>query len=87
MGHLMTAQTASPLNYEDVTSIVGPLDQDLVARIIATGATSADVLEAFTWFNSEDALGPDPRHHASGVVASVYAILVSAQDDDGDRRD
>lgn len=83
----MTAQTASPLSYEDVTAIVGSLDPDVVARIIATGATAADVLEAFTWFNSEEALGPDPQHHASGAVALIYGILVSAQDDDEDRRD
>ena len=83
----MTARTASPLNYEDVKSIVGPMDADMIARIIATGATAADVLEAFTWFNAEEALGPDPRHHASGAVARVYGILAAAQEDDEDRRD
>ena len=83
----MTSQSASHLGFDEVKAIVGPLDADMIARIIATGATAADVLEAFTFFSAEDSLGPDPRHHATGQVANVYAILVAAQDDGADERD
>lgn len=75
------------LTYDEVTAIVGPQDQEVVAQIIATGASAADVLEAFMFFDAEDSVGPDPQHHASGNVARVYAILAATQDDDEDRRD
>jgi len=79
--------SASPsLTQAEVVSIIGPQDTEIVARIIRSGASAADVLEAFTFFNAEDSLGPDPGHHASGAVATVYGILASAQDAGEDER-
>ena len=47
---------------------------------------SDDVLAAFTWFNSEEAIAQDPGHHMTDLVRRVYAILARAQGEDEERR-
>jgi len=45
----------------EVVAICGHLDDGVIARIIATGATPAEVLEAFTWFSADDQIGTEPE--------------------------
>ena len=82
----MADKTATPTTYAQVVEIVGHMDDEYITRIIDSGATAEDVLEAFTFFNSEEAIGPDPRHDMNVNVSRVYAILVSAQDGEEERR-
>ena len=44
-------------------------------RIVETGATPAEVLEAFTWATADDQIGTELEHGARGAVARVYEIL------------
>ena len=44
--------TDRPATSDEVTGIAGELSAATVAKIIATGATSAEVLEAHTWLSS-----------------------------------
>jgi hypothetical protein len=44
------------LTAEDVRDLVGPLDDDTVAQILATGATHAELLEAVAWCKGDDRL-------------------------------
>ncbi len=83
----MTKQSESPLGYAEIVSIVGHMDDEYITRIIDSGATANDVMEAFVFFNAEEAIGPDPKHQMTVNVARVYEILLSAQDGDEDRRD
>ena len=64
------------LTREDVVRIVGPLDDFRIARIIGTGATAAQLTEAFEWLAQEDDyLGAELRRPLAGMVAELLAIL------------
>ena len=41
----------------EIIEIVGPLDDAVLMRIVETGATPAEVLEAFTWATADDQIG------------------------------
>jgi hypothetical protein len=76
-------KSAQPATASGVVRIVGPLEDDVVASIISTHATEAEVLEAVKWFTADDGLGSEVRRNCSGRVAQVYEILAAeAQDDD-----
>jgi hypothetical protein len=60
---------------EEIVKIVGPLDDAVLMRIIETGATAAEVLEAFTWTTADDQIGTELERGPRGVVAQVYEIL------------
>jgi hypothetical protein len=64
-----------PATTSEVRSIVGPLDDTAIARIVATRATAAEVLEAFAWLTADDQLGTELERTCRGRVAEVYEIL------------
>jgi hypothetical protein len=59
----------------EIVEIVGPLDDSVVMRIIDTGATAAEVLEAFTWLSADDQIGTELEHRPRATVMRVYEIL------------
>jgi len=59
----------------EIVGIVGPLDATVVMRIIETGATPAEVIEAFTWTMADDQIGTELERGPRGVVAQVCEIL------------
>lgn len=69
-----TEPQRQPASADDVREIVGPLDDQVVARIVATGASAAEVLEAHTWMNADDYLG-ELEKHKSPKVQQVIEIL------------
>ena len=79
----MTA--TEPLTAEDIRRIVGRLADDRIAAILATGATAADVVEAFTWLSSDEGLGAGMERRLKGIVAEVYEILTAGEPDEDDR--
>ena len=76
---------APPLTAEDVRRIVGPIGEDRIAAILATGATPAQVVEAVTWLSSDEYLAGGLERSLNGVVAAVYEILRPAELDEEDR--
>ena len=70
-----------PATASEIIEIVGHLDDAAIASILATGATAAEVLEAFTWANADDQLGTELRHGRSGVAGEVYEILMQEEPD------
>jgi len=64
-----------PATAQEIVQTLGPLDDDVVIEIIATGATAAEVLEAFTWVNADDQIGTETEHGPRGVVNLVCEIL------------
>lgn len=60
---------------EQVIEIVGRISDGRIAEIIATGASPAEVTEAFTWLSEDEYLGGDLEKPLSGVVNQVYEIL------------
>jgi hypothetical protein len=67
--------SSKPASASEVRAIVGPLEDAVIARIIATGASAAEVLEAYTWLTADDQLGTELERTCRGRVAEVYEIL------------
>jgi hypothetical protein len=67
--------SAPRLTADDLHKIVGRVSDDRVTAILATGATAAQVTEAFTWLTGDEYLGGTLERPLSGVVAAVYEIL------------
>ncbi len=73
------------LTREQVVKIVGRIDEGRVAEIIATGATPAELMEAFTWLSSDEYLGGELEHSLRGKVAQLYDILTADQAEEDER--
>ena len=66
------------LTHEQIIDIVGRLDDDRVAEIIDTGATEAELMEAYSWTTSDGVTSDaGERHSLSGRVALVFDILTA----------
>lgn len=59
----------------DIVRIVGPIDDGIIAQIIATGATAEDVAEAATWLSTRDYFQRVAHEAAPGRIAQVYHLL------------
>lgn len=66
---------------EDVIAVLGPVDETLLANVIATGATAADLAEAFAWINSDEALIGEGRRLPTGKVAELVDLLSVEEED------
>lgn len=75
---------ALPATGEEIRSVLGPLDDTLLASLLAVGATPAEVLEAQTWLNSDDYLHRSLHHGQSGRVAALVEILEAEEPEDPD---
>lgn len=67
--------SSRPATAEEIVRILGPLDDAVLLKILETGATPAEVLEAFTWSTADDQIGTELEHRPRGAVARVYEIL------------
>jgi hypothetical protein len=68
-----------PATASEVVEILGAADDDLVLRVLATKATAAEVLEAFTWATADDQIGTELERRPRGAAAEVYDILKSEE--------
>lgn len=75
-----------PATVSEIVAICGRLDDGIVARILATEATPAEVLEAFTWYSADDQIGTELQRGQRGAVGAVYNILVSEEPDPDELR-
>jgi hypothetical protein len=64
----------------EIRAILGHVDDVILVEITRTGATAADVLEAFTPLEGEEA-----RRGASDTVYAVMALLLAAEQPTQDR--
>lgn len=62
---------------EELREIVGPVEDDVVSAVIATGATAAEVAEAQAWLSMDDALAKELHHRNQGRVAEIYDLLAA----------
>jgi hypothetical protein len=74
---VMTRQATA----SEIVAICGHLDDGIVVRIVATGATPAEVLEAFTWFSADDQIGTELQRSQRGAVGAVNEILTEEEPD------
>jgi hypothetical protein len=59
----------------DIVRIVGPIDDRVIAEIIAAGATVGDVTEANAWLNTRDYFRRAAHDTAHGRIAHIYHLL------------
>ncbi len=78
-------QTSRPATAAEIIEIIGPLDEAVLMRIIETGASAVEVLEAYTWATADDAIGTELERRPRGPVAGVYEIL-KAEEPEPDER-
>jgi hypothetical protein len=69
------------LTREDVTSVLGPIDDNLAAELLATGASLAELEAAWAWLNSDEALVNDYQPMPTGRVAQLIDILSPPDDE------
>jgi len=69
---------AAPATAEDITGILGPLDETLVFEVQRTGASAAEVREAMARLEEDAAVGPVARRGATTRVVAVMAVLQEA---------
>jgi hypothetical protein len=74
-----------PATASEIIEIVSHLDDGVVVRILATGASPAEVLEAFIWVNADDQLGTELQHGRHGAVGAVYEILLQEEPEPEER--
>lgn len=59
----------------DITEVIGAADERLVLDILATGASVAEISEAYHWLTADDHLGGDLGKPMTARVAAVYQLL------------
>lgn len=77
---------ARPATTCEIVEICGHLDDGVIARILAIGATASEVLEAFTWCSADDQIGTELSRGRRGAVNAVYDILMSEEPDPDELR-
>ena len=66
---------------DDVTAILGPIDEVLMAEILSTGATRDELAQAWVWLQSDEALINEGRPLPSGKVAELLDLISPDMDD------
>lgn len=75
------SSSLSPATASEIRDIIGPLEDDVIERIMSTGATSAEVLDAYTWRRSDQRMQRSPHYELHGRAAHVLAILETEEPD------
>lgn len=70
----------------EIVDILGPVEDTVLLEIVETGATAAEVLEAFTWANADDQIGTELERGPRAAVIRVYEILKREEPEESERR-
>jgi hypothetical protein len=73
------------LTPEDVTHILGELDEARIAAILASGANAEEIEEAAAWMSGESDVMGELERPLAGVVAQVCEILSADEELQEDR--
>ena len=69
---------------KDVTAMLGKLDDDVVAEIIATGTTPEELAEAHAWLANDEPLTNAGRPLPSGRAARVVEIVAAISEEEAE---
>jgi hypothetical protein len=70
------------LSRKDVVAMLGGLDDVIVAKIIATGATTEELAEAHAWLANDEPLMNAGRSLPRGRVARLVDIVAAIEEED-----
>jgi hypothetical protein len=85
----MSQQSQSALSREEIEHIIGRVSDDVAVRLIATGADSEQLMEAYEWISGAKTPGEEDDRPLSGPVGEAYDILTTLErfPDENERRD
>ncbi|MET3791091.1 hypothetical protein [Aquamicrobium terrae] len=66
---------------DDILSVLGPVDEELVAELMTTGASADELREAWAWLNSDEALMGIGRPLPGSRVGELIDLLEPADDE------
>ena len=72
----------STLTRKDVIAMLGEIDDDVVAEIIASGATLEELAEAHAWLANDEPLMNAGRPLPGGRVARVVDIIAAISEEE-----
>ncbi len=70
----------SVITGKEVRSILGPIEDSVVARIVELHPTRAEVAAAYSWLSTNDAPMNAGERLGSGKVAEIIDILETTDD-------
>jgi hypothetical protein len=70
------------LTRKDVIAMLGPLDDSVVAEIIATGATTEELAQASAWLNNDEALMNTGKPLPTGRVTDIIDIVAAQEQEE-----
>jgi len=70
------------LTREEVVSVLGPVDEEMVAEIIASGASLDELREAWAWTHADEALMGQGRPLPGTRVGKLIDLLEPHEDEE-----
>jgi hypothetical protein len=70
----------------DIVGTLGPVDDEVVAEVVAIDPSPDELVQAWTWLSADEALINEGRPLASGKVAQLIDLLSPPSDDDARSR-
>ena len=75
-----------PATSGEIVDILGPVEDAVLLEILKTGASAAEVLEAFTWASADDQIGTELERGPRAAVTRVYEILKREEPEENEPR-
>ncbi len=69
------------LTHDDVVAVLGPVEDTVIAEVLAMGASREELAEAHAWVVSDEALMNAGRPLPSGRVGRLIEILQTVEDE------
>jgi hypothetical protein len=70
------------LTRDEVIAMLGPVDDVVVAEVIATGASAAELAEAQAWVANNETMMNEGRPLAAGRIARLVEILAAPEEEE-----
>ncbi|MER9326681.1 hypothetical protein NKJ26_31580 [Mesorhizobium sp. M0152] len=67
---------------DDIISVLGPVDEAVIADIALTGATIEELREAVAWIGADEALVNEGRPLPGPRVAKLMELLETPEEED-----
>jgi hypothetical protein len=82
VGPALLTEDIMTMTRDDIISVLGPVDETVIADIASTGATIKELREAFAWTGADEALMNEGRPLPSPRVAVLIDLLDPLDDED-----
>lgn len=67
---------------EEITSVLGPVDETVIAEINRIGGTREELAEAWAWVVADEAMLNEGRKLPTGRITELVAVLEAMDMDD-----